>query len=112
MLRTAPDLSRWVPTRADSNLVASGSGFEMPKRSGYAIALGVHGHGSAPNRNVDRPDHPVVGRNIADGFYFRLETFLDTWRRQGVTEQNVRAALERAKRTSLAMEDVGKRLRG
>jgi len=51
-------------------------------------------------------------RNAAGEFYFELETFLDNWRREGVEEDVVRSALERAKRTSLAMEDVGKWLKG
>lgn len=45
-------------------------------------------------------------------FYFELETFLDLWRREGTAEITVRAALERAIRTSLAMERVGQRFRG
>jgi hypothetical protein len=84
----------------------------MPKMSGYAIALGLHAQPSpAINRNLERPDDAVAPRNAADGFYFQLETFLDNWRRQGMSEDVVRAALERATHTSLAMEDVGKWLK-
>ncbi len=84
----------------------------MPKRSGYAIALGLHGQPSpVTDRNINRPDC-AEPRNGADGFYFELETFLDDWRRQGVSEDVVRVALERAKRTSLAMEGVGEWLKG
>ena len=84
----------------------------MPKRSGYAIALGLHAEpGPASNRNLDRRDR-VAPRSAADGFYFQLETFLDNWRRQGIAEDVVRAALERAERTSFAMENVGKLLTG
>jgi predicted GNAT family acetyltransferase len=42
----------------------------------------------------------------------QLETFLDNWRRQGMAEDVMRAALERAKRSSLAMENIGERLKG
>ena len=85
----------------------------MPKRSGYAIALGLHAQpNAATNRNLDRPDRAALPRNAADGFYFQLETFLDNWRRRGIGEDVVRAALERSKRTSLAMEHVGKWLGG
>ena len=45
-----------------------------------------------------------------DGLYLELEAFLDTWRREGMPEDILRAALERAKRASLAIENVGKRL--
>jgi hypothetical protein len=84
----------------------------MPKRSGYAIALGLQAQPNpASNRNLHRPDRAVAPPNAADGFYFQLETFLDNWRRQGMSEDVVRAALERAKHTSLAMEDVGKWLK-
>ena len=83
----------------------------MPKRSDYAIALGLHGEpGPATNRSLNRRDRMTL--NAADGFYFQLESFLDSWRRQGTTEADVRAALERAEHTSLAMELVGKRLAG
>ena len=116
MLRKAQQNTAIVlmaPGSASSSLVISGWGFEMPKRSGYAIALGLHGQRSpATNRNLARPGRAVVPRSAADGFYFQLETFLDTWRREGMEEDVVRAALERAKRASLAMENVGKRLRG
>jgi hypothetical protein len=44
--------------------------------------------------------------------YFELEAFLDNWRRHGIAEEVVRAALERANRTSFALENVGKRLQG
>ena len=68
----------------------------MPKRSGYAIALGLHAPPSpATNRNLDRPDRAVTPRNAAEGFYFQLETFLDNWRRTGMPEDVVRDALER-----------------
>ena len=90
----------------------------MPKRSGYAIALGLHAEpGPASNRNLDRRDR-VAPRSAADGFYFQLETFLDNWRAAtrrsevGRAEDVVRAALERAERTSFAMENVGKLLTG
>jgi len=46
-----------------------------------------------------------------DQFYFELESFLDNWRRQGVPEEVVRAAIERAKRASLAVEHLGERLK-
>ena len=85
----------------------------MPKTSGYAVALGLNARpSSASVRNRYRPDHAVMTRNAAGEFYFELETFLDNWRREGVEEDVVRSALERAKRTSLAMEDVGKWLKG
>lgn len=51
-------------------------------------------------------------RNAIEGLYFELETFLDDWRRHGTPEDTVRAALERAKRASFAMENVGKLLKG
>ena len=50
--------------------------------------------------------------SAGEGFYFELEAFLDNWRRQGMPEDVVRATLERARSASLAMEGVGKRLRG
>jgi hypothetical protein len=85
----------------------------MPRRSGYATALGLHGQPTpATNRNLNHPDGAVVPRNAADGFYLQLETFLDNWRRLGMAEDVVRAALERAKRSSLAMENIGERLKG
>jgi hypothetical protein len=85
----------------------------MPKTSGYAIALGVNAQpGQATDRDRDRRNGALVDRNVADGFYFQLESFLDNWRRQGMAEEVVRAALERAKLTSLAMENVGKLLKG
>ena len=84
----------------------------MPKRSGYAIALGLHPEPCpATKAKPDRLDRPLLTRNAADGFYFQLETFLDNWRRQGISEDVVRGALERASRTSLAMENVGKWLK-
>ena len=86
----------------------------MPKRSGYAIALGLHGPpGTATNKESgsSRP-WAVESRNAAEGLYFQLETFLDNWRRQGMPENVVRDALERAKHTSLAMENVGQWLTG
>lgn len=85
----------------------------MPKRSGYAIALGLDAQPSpATNRNLKRPDRAVVPRNAADGMYLQLEVFLDNWRRQGMSEDFVRAALERATHASLAMEGVGKWFKG
>ena len=48
----------------------------------------------------------------AEVLYFELETFLDHWRRHGMPEDVVRAALERARRASLAMENVSQRLKG
>jgi len=50
--------------------------------------------------------------SAADGLYFELEAFLDNWRRHGMAEDTVRAALERAGRASMAMENVSKRLLG
>ena len=50
--------------------------------------------------------------STSEEFYFELEAFLDNVRREGVSEHIVRAALERAMRASLAMESVGKRLKG
>ena len=88
-------------------------GFEMPKTSGYAVALGLSPRPSSTTpRNLESPDRAAVARNAASKFYFELETFLDTWRREGVAEDVVRSALERAKSTSLAMENVGKWLTG
>jgi hypothetical protein len=52
----------------------------------------------------------IASPSVADWFYFELESFLDNWRRQGTPEDVVRAALERAKSASQAMENVGKRL--
>lgn len=51
-------------------------------------------------------------RDAFEGMYFELENFLDDRRRHGTPEDIVRAALERAKRASLAMENVGKLLKG
>jgi hypothetical protein len=51
-----------------------------------------------------------VPRNVAECFYFELETFLDGWRRQGMSEEVVRAGLARANSASQAVETVGKRL--
>jgi hypothetical protein len=83
----------------------------MPKRSDYAIALGLLAPpGPTSNRSSNRRDRTAP--NAADGFYFQLESFLDSWRRQGTNEDAVRAALERARHTSLAMEVVGNRLAG
>ena len=80
----------------------------MPKRSGYAIALGLHARPDPPTTaKVNRSDRAAAPRNAADGFYFQLEAFLDERRHRGVAEEVVRAALERARRTSLAMENVG-----
>lgn len=80
----------------------------MPKRSDFAIALGLGAPPSpAINKHLDRPDRAAAPQNAAEGFYFQLETFLDNWRRHGVAEEVVRAALERAKQTSLAMETIG-----
>ena len=85
----------------------------MPKTSGYAVALGLSARPNpATPRNLESPDRAALTRNAAGEFYFELETFLDTWRREGVAEEVVRSALERAKNTSLAMEDVGKWLKG
>ena len=85
----------------------------MPKTSGYAVALGLSARSNpATPRNLEGPDRAPLARNAARKFYFELETFLDTWRREGVEEDVVRSALERAKSTSLAMEDVGKWLKG
>ena len=84
----------------------------MPKRSGFAVALGLHSQpGPATKRNPDHHDR-LEPRKAADGFYFQLESFLDVWRHHGIAEDVVRDALERASRTSLAMEDVGKWLKG
>jgi hypothetical protein len=68
----------------------------------------VHGAGCVL---VEAPvgSRPPVGFGP---FYFELETFLDLWRRQGTAEVTVRSALERAMRTSLAMERVGQRFKG
>lgn len=80
----------------------------MPKRSGFAIALGLHAQPDrATTAKVNRSKRAAAPRNAADGFYFQLEAFLDEWRHLGVAEEVVRAALERARRTSLAMENVG-----
>jgi len=84
----------------------------MPKRSDYAIALGLHAQPNQTHRKPTPPERAEACRNAADGFYFQLESFLDNWRREGIAEDVVRAALERAKLTSLAMESVGKRLTG
>jgi hypothetical protein len=85
----------------------------MPKRSSYAIALGLHARPiPPPKRSLKRFDAAVETRNATDGFYFQLETFLDSWRREGTGEELVRAALKRAESASLAMEAVGKRLKG
>jgi hypothetical protein len=51
-----------------------------------------------------------VPRSVADCFYFELETFLDGWRRQGMSEEVVRAGLARANSASQAVESVSKRL--
>ena len=84
----------------------------MPKRS-YAISLGLHARSIPPPKgSLENPDPAVETQNAADGFYFHLETFLDAWRREGMGEEVVRAALKRAEATSLAMENVGKRLKG
>jgi hypothetical protein len=84
----------------------------MPKTSVYAVALGLNARPGPTARNLGGPHRTVVTRNAASEFYFELETFLDTWRREGVAEDVVRSALERAKCTSLAMEDVGNWLKG
>jgi len=52
----------------------------------------------------------LVPRSVADWFYFELESFLDSWRRQGMSEDVVRAALDRANSASQAIETVGKRM--
>ena len=88
-------------------------GFEMPKTSGYAVAVGLSARpSSATPKNLESPARAAATRNAAGKFYFELETFLDTWRREGVAEEVVRSALERARSTSLAMENVGKWLTG
>jgi hypothetical protein len=88
-------------------------GLEMPKKSQYAIALGLHAPlGPPTHRDRGRCDRAVAPRSIADGFYFQLEAFIDSRRRQGLTEDVVRTGLERAKHASLAMENVGKLLKG
>ena len=56
------------------------------------------------------PDGSMKPRTAADRFYFELEAFLDEWRRHGLPEEVVRAALDRAKCFSIAMESVGKNL--
>jgi len=85
----------------------------MPKKSSFAIALGLHAQSTPrPQRNLERFRRAGETPNAADGFYFQLETFLDTWRREGAGEEVVRDALKRAEATSLAMEDLGKRLIG
>jgi len=112
-----------IARRSDKTLMGVGSskyqpldwelGFEMPKTSGYAVALGLSARPSrATPRNLESPDRAAVTRNAVREFYFELETFLDAWRREGVEEDVVRSALERAKSISLAMEDVGKWLKG
>lgn len=84
----------------------------MPKRSNYAIAIGLHGQpGPATISNPGRPD-AAFERKAPQLFYFQLEAFLDYWRREGIAEDVVRAALERAKQTSLAMEGVADWLKG
>ena len=50
--------------------------------------------------------------SASEALYFELEAFLDNMRRHGMPEDAVRAALERAARASLAMENVSKRLMG
>jgi len=81
--------------------------------SGCSVALGLSARPSpATPKNLESPDRAAATRNPARKFYFELETFLDTWRREGVAEDVVRSALERAKSTSLAMENVGKWLKG
>lgn len=84
----------------------------MPKRSNYAIAVGLHGQPSPAPSDPGCTDAFLVRRNPADLFYFQLETFLDDWRREGIAEDVVRVALERAKQTSLAMEGVADWLKG
>ena len=59
-----------------------------------------------------RPGGTLMPGSGEDGLYFELEAFLDHWRHHGIAEEVVRAALERARRTSFALEDVGKRLQG
>ena len=87
--------------------------FQMPKSSGYAIAFGVDVRPGPPTeKNPDRREHGLASRRVADVLYLQLETFLDSWRRQGLTEDVVRTALARAERASLAMELVTKRLKG
>ena len=74
----------------------------MPKRSNYGIAVGLHGQpGPATNSDAGRPNTAFERRNAPDLFYFQLEAFLDYWRREGIAEDVVRAALERANQTSL-----------
>jgi len=58
------------------------------------------------------PDGALMPRNAAELMYFELEAFLDNWRRYGMPEDRVRTALERARRASVAMENVGKLLKG
>lgn len=84
----------------------------MPKRSSYAIAVGLYPRSDAAPKSSPEHSHRPSPRNAADAFYFQLESFLDCWRRDGVSEEVVRAALGRAQLTSVAMEDVGRRLKG
>ena len=85
----------------------------MPKRSSYAIAVGLHGQpGPATNGDPGRLNAAFEQRKAPELFYFQLETFLDYSRREGIAEEVVRAALERAKQTSLTMERVADWLKG
>jgi hypothetical protein len=54
--------------------------------------------------------HIDTVENVADRAYFELEGLLDRWRRRGMPEGVVRTVLDRARRASSAMEDLGKRL--
>ena len=58
------------------------------------------------------PDGALMPHSDAERMYFDLEAFLDNWRRYGMPEDAVRIALERAWRASVAMENVGKLLKG
>jgi hypothetical protein len=66
---------------------------------------------SSATKTTRCPTGVIRSGSAADGFYFELEGFLDNWRRQGIAEKDVRAALERAARSSSAMEDVGRWLK-
>ena len=61
---------------------------------------------------MSRPTGPFVRRSPDELFYFELETFLDSWRRRGVPNDVIRAALARAEQASLAMDGLAMRLQG
>jgi len=77
------------------------------------MALGLRARSFRPPKSDLECSIPTGEiRKLGDSFYFQLEAFLDSWRREGIGEDVVRTALKRAEATSLAMEDVGRRLKG